>query len=232
LSNREQLEALLPEGSGLALDGEPVVTVYSAYLKQCDWLAGRGYNALGVTLPVVFHGKRDRAVGNLVTVLWENLTDPILTGREELGAPKIYADIPDPMTFQESTRCTASWMGFKFVDLTLRNMRLLAPEEASAQMGKRKVDGYIWCKYIPRTGDWGEPDVSYVTLTEGAGPTVQQEFWQGEGAVHFHRATWEDMPTQYNIVNGLADLEIKEYRGATIEKTIGMGDLRDTRILE
>ena len=40
------------------------------------------------------------------------------------------------------------------------------------------------------------------------------------------------MPTQYNIVNGLADLEILEYRGAVITQTIGGKDLSDQRILE
>ena len=36
-----------------------------------------------------------RSVSFLV-VLWENLTDPILTGREELGFSKIYCEIPEP----------------------------------------------------------------------------------------------------------------------------------------
>ena len=50
--------------------------------------------------------------------------------------------------------------------------------------------------------------------------------------VDWHRAKWEDMPTQYNIVNCLAELEILEYRGATITQTIGGKDLSDQRILE
>jgi hypothetical protein len=39
------------------------------------------------------------------------------------------------------------------------------------------------------------------------------------------------MPSQYNIVNALADLEIKEYRGASITRTVGGKDLGDVRIL-
>ena len=49
-------------------------------MKEIEWLAGRGYNTLGVSFPVVFNGEVDRATGSLLTVLWENLTDPILTG--------------------------------------------------------------------------------------------------------------------------------------------------------
>jgi hypothetical protein len=40
------------------------------------------------------------------------------------------------------------------------------------------------------------------------------------------------MPTQFRIVNAFCDLEIKEYRGASITKTIGGGDLYSQRILE
>ena len=57
-------------------------------MKEIEWLAGRGYNTLGVSFPAVFEGEVDRATGSLLTVLWENLTDPILTGREELGFSK------------------------------------------------------------------------------------------------------------------------------------------------
>ena len=39
------------------------------------------------------------------------------------------------------------------------------------------------------------------------------------------------MPTQYNIVNTLYDLEIREYRGASVTKTAGHKDLSDQRIL-
>ena len=94
LSNPDQLEALLPPG--FTLDGEPVVTVSASYMTEIEWLAGRGYNTLGASFPVRFEGEKDRLSGNLLTVLWENLTDPILTGREEIGFSKIYCELPYP----------------------------------------------------------------------------------------------------------------------------------------
>ena len=45
-------------------------------MTEIEWLAGRGYNVLGVSFPVVFNGKEDRARGSLLTVLWENLVRP------------------------------------------------------------------------------------------------------------------------------------------------------------
>jgi hypothetical protein len=49
--------------------------------------------------------------------------------------------------------------------------------------------------------------------------------------VEFHKARWEDLPTQYNIVNAFHELEVKEWRGASIVKSVGGKDLSDQRIL-
>jgi hypothetical protein len=235
LSNREQLDALIPDGMGLEVGEEPIVTVYASYMTEIEWLAGRGYNVLGVNFPVVFKGKQNRAVGNFLTVLWENLTDPILTGREQLGFSKIYCELPEPSILGGETHCTASWLGFKFLDIHLQNMKpvdLNKPTEDSAEQDDDVLTGILHYKYMPRTGEWGVADASYIVLTPEATPNAKvQETWEGEGTVQFHKARWEDLPTQYSIVNTFHELEIKEYRGATITKSVGAKDLSDQRIL-
>jgi len=235
LSNREQLDALIPDGMGLEVGEEPIVTVYASYMTEIEWLAGRGYNVLGVNFPVVFKGKQSRAVGNFLTVLWENLTDPILTGREQLGFSKIYCELPEPSILGGETHCTASWLGFKFLDIHLQNMKpvdLNKPTEDSAEQDDDVLTGILHYKYMPRTGEWGVADASYIVLTPEATPNAKvQETWEGEGTVQFHKARWEDLPTQYSIVNTFHELEIKEYRGATITKSVGAKDLSDQRIL-
>ena len=234
LTNPAQLEELLPECFELV--DEPVVTVSASYMKEIEWLAGRGYNVLGVSFPVVFNGERDRARGNFLTVLWENLCDPILTGREQLGFSKIYCELPEPTTLRGETHCIASWLGFKFMDMKLRNMKPVALDASAAPPVPPPDDGVLrgtlHYKYIPRTGEWGCPDVAYAVLgpAEG-GNSVTKELWQGEGTVAFHHARWEDLPTQYHIVNAFHALEIKEYRGATLAKSVGGRDLSDQRII-
>jgi hypothetical protein len=85
---------------------------------------------------------------------------------------------------------------------------------------------------MPRVGEWGTPDASYPVITPAANPNVKvTEMFQGKGTIAFHKARWEDMPTQYMIVNGLAALEIKEYRGAMIRHYHGSKDLSDQKIL-
>ena len=145
LTNREQLEEFLPEG--FELGSTPVVTVGASYMTEIEWLAGRGYNTLGVSFPAVFNGEKDHAVGNLLTVLWENLTDPILTGREELGFSKIYCELPEPRTINGQTHCIASWMGFKFLDMKLWNMKKQSLEEVAKSPRRQRNDGTLHYKY-------------------------------------------------------------------------------------
>jgi len=233
LTNREQLEELLPEG--FAVGAEPVVTVAATYITEIEWLAGRGYNELGVSFPAVFNGKEDHAVGSFLAVLWVNLADPIMTGREEMGWSKIYCELPEPRVYQGETHCIASWLGFKFIDLKLENMTQMPVEESSSPASRQtdeKLTGRLHYKYMPKTGEWGSADVAYATLTPAETPNrIVKEMWRGEGTVEFHKARWQDMPTQYTIVNAFAELEIKEYRGASIIKTVGGKDLSDHRIL-
>ena len=241
LSKREQMQKLLPPG--FTVNGEPIVTVSMTYFTEIQWLAGRGYNTLGVSFPVTFTGKQDKATGTFLLILWENLTDPIITGREELGFSKLYAELPPARMFGDSARMTASWLEFPFLELELTGLTSVAvppppaaaaasPAPAAAAAGGM-LRGQMHYKYMPRTGEWGKADASYAVITPAGGSTARTlEMWRGQGTVKFHRARWEDMPTQYMIVNAFADLDIVEFRGATMTKSVGGKDLSDQKIIK
>jgi acetoacetate decarboxylase len=230
LTDPQQLEALLPDRFELA--GEPVVTVYANYQTDIEWLAGRGYNLLGVRFPATFNGEQDRVTGQLLTVLWENLTDPIITGRDELGVPKVYCELPEPENHDNEFHLTASWLGYRFLDMRVSKLDALSEEQIVERQKVQTSAGDLHYKYIPKTGHWGEADVAYVTHIPTSTPNrVMHEQLVGEGTVEFHRTRWEDMPTQFNIVNVLHALEIREYRGASMSRWTGGKDLGDARIL-
>jgi hypothetical protein len=233
LTNAAQLNEFLPPG--FELMGEPVVTVFETYIKKIDWLAGRGYNVLGVNFPIVYQGQNDCAVGPFLAVFWENLTDPILTGREQLGFSKIYCELPEPVFYLGETHYTASWMGFRFLDIKLTHMKEVATTDYPTSPSlptDGTLNGTIHYKYMPRTGEWGKEDVAYAVLSPASEkPDLPQSLMEGEGTVEFHRACWEDLPNQYMIVNAFSDLEIKEYRSASIQHSVGGGSLSNQRIL-
>ncbi len=232
LTNKEQLFALCPES--FMPFGEPIVTVSLTDMRGIPWLAGRGYKMLGVSFDVVFEGEEDKAAGPFLTVLWENLADPILSGREELGFSKIYCELPDPWEFNGTTRFAASWLGYTFLNMEFTNMKSVPEKKppSSLSLGSDLQLGMLHYKYMPRTGDLDTADVAYPVLTPADNSNVKvTQLLEGSGTIKFHEAQWEDMPTQYMIVNALAALEVKEYRGATIRHYQGSKDLSDQKIL-
>ena len=64
---------------------DPVVSVYYGCCPKCNFLAGGGYNLIGVDLATHFNGKKDQLTGNYNVVLWEDNTNPVIRGRELLG---------------------------------------------------------------------------------------------------------------------------------------------------
>lgn len=224
LSNADQLEALLPPG--FSLHGEPIVTVEATYMKEIEWLAGRGYNMLGVTIPARFDGAVDKVSGPFLLVLWENLADPIITGREELGFSKIYCELPEICVMPESASAQASWLGFQFLDVRVDGLK---PRTESAPASA--ADGLLHYKYMPRTGDWGSADVEYAVMTPAGSNATVHEDLVGSGSLQWNPARWEDLPTFYQAVNALAELEVKQFLGSSLTRSVGAKDLSDQRVL-
>jgi len=225
LTDAARLEAHLPEG--FALRGEPVVTVEFHYLTGIDWLAGRGYTMVQVSWPATFAGQKDRASGKFLAVVWESLADPIITGRDEIGHPKLYADIPAPRAWDGANICSAGWMGFRFLDLDVSGLRDVPPDAPAPP-----PDDILMLKYVPRTGSWGDAELCQVTLTPGDDPNRLVEHRQaGTGRVQFYPAAWTDLPTMHHVVNALAGLPVREPRGGTVVHSRGGKSYRDQRIL-
>jgi hypothetical protein len=227
-ADKEQLEKLLPPGFTLR---EPYTITFSLdYMTQIEWLAGRGYNTFGVSIPVTYNGQQERVEGRLLLVLWENKADPILTGREDLGFAKLYCEIPEPQYVGNDMICRASWDGFEFFTMTLSQLKPVSLESLPAT---EPSAGMLHYKYIPKTGVPGEADAAYATLTpagDGNGKVIST-YSAETAALHFNRATWEQLPTLVQIVNTLSELRIGECIRTAVLNTQGGRDLSDQRIL-
>ncbi len=224
LTDAALLADLLPPG--FALVDEPVVTVELQFLRELEWLGGRGYNILGVKFKARYEGAADTATGPFLCVMWENLADPILSGREELGYAKLYAELPEARVLRDRHVFSAGWLGHPFFRLELRDLTPTKPPPPSTD------DGVLHYKYVPRTGSEGGADIACATLTP-AGPSPSVDSHQAAAAfdLAFLASSWEELPTMAHIVNRLAALPIRELRGASISETRGGRDLSDQRSL-
>lgn len=108
-TSADKLEALLPPG--MSLRGEPLISVSCAWFKNLYWLAGRGYGILSIDFPVTYQGKTERLEGSFCPVIWEGAPDAILTGRDEMGFPKLFCDMPEITWDKEKPRHPAKHPG-------------------------------------------------------------------------------------------------------------------------
>jgi hypothetical protein len=224
ISDEAALMRLLPSGCRL-LDG-PVLDINIIVQTNLGWLAGRGYNYLTVRIPVIYDHQGIDIPCAFMPVLWENLADPIITGRDELGSPKLYANIPDPGSIGDAYEGSADWEGFRFFEMRVSNLRRM---QESPPAGLP----LLLYRYLVRTGDWGKADVAQIVKSNrGQAPApVIHEYSVGDATFKFHHARWEDMPTQYTFVNTLADLPTLQFRAARIVKMSGIADLAAYEIL-
>ena len=214
LTDREQLAKYIPVPFEV---GElPIITVSYACNKGVEWLAGRSYNLIGVNASVKFKGKEDQLEGALTLAMWENLTDPILTGREIKGIPKIFADIPDHQINNGQWRANASHFGNQILQISADNLTPLSEQEiAELKKSMQGKDNWMGYKYIPNPNGVG-PAVSYPTLFPSE--NIATEVWHGQGEVQWEHLTWEQNPTQFHIINALAELPVVSYLPAVMAK--------------
>ena len=213
-TDREMLAAFLPEPFEVAEDA--TISVVYACNKSVDWLAGHGYNLIGVNASVVFKGQVDHLQGFYTLVMWENLTDPILMGREIQGIPKIFADIPDHSIVNGNWRVKASHYSHGILEMTFSSMADPTAEEiVELQKSIEGKDNWMGWKYIPNPDGVG---ASLSTPTLFPAETVYTAVQIGKGTVAWEHLKWEQNPTQYHVVNALADLPVLEYLPAIMTK--------------
>lgn len=222
VTREDQLQALLPPG--FVLRGEPVVTVLSGFFRDLYWLAGRGYGILHPLIPVTYHGRDETIEGNYMPVIWEGLADAVITGRDELGFPKLPADFSalefDPA--KGTARSSASWLDFEFFSAEAHDLVEVPGARPPAPAPN------LTFKYVPRTSSYGSEgaDIAEVTTGANAEPPsgdaldaaaaskISYRRWEGSGELAWHPATFAQLPTTHHVVNGLAALDVVEFRSA------------------
>jgi hypothetical protein len=233
-TQREAVAALLPDcfSVGAGPDAEPLVTVSWASNRGVDWLAGGGYNLIGANVAATYRGEVDTVAGGYCVILWEDATEPILTGREQTGIPKVYADITDlePRAGGFGVRATVSPpaparrlapageagsgpAGHPVVELEVDGLRPLPEAEMRAMEERSRAGSWMGYKYIPSIAGGGA-DLQYATVF----PTEQvyDRVEAGTGRVRFFPSTFERNPTHWQVVNLLCQLEPLDYRGALL----------------
>jgi hypothetical protein len=188
-------------------------------LENLQWLGGRGYSHFGLYIHnVAYSGELDPRsagleaegkLGDLLPVLFENMADPIVTGREELGFSKVFATLQETQT-QGSYTLNAGWEGTNFCQLKLTD---LVAEQEPVPLNEAPIYHH---KVIPSSRSEGELDTEYTTvsqlkLEQGS---MEERRKAGKAEIIFCKLKDEELerafPTLANIIEGLREIEICE----------------------
>lgn len=221
----------------------PGTVAYASFsvttLNKMAWLGGGGYNHFGLYIHGVQYKKRDGStiVGTHLPLLFENSTDPIVTGRDELGMPKIFCEI-DIHRRENSYRMQASWRGAKFCDF---NLERLAPSDTSSEQGTIGGEsdyGILVYRYVPAVGERGKADCEYPVVVpheedaKVVPSTVHKVFKAHKPSVTFDKMDWDALPTLHHVVDVLADIPIYDVVGAKVVEGSGVPDVSAARRIE
>ncbi len=207
-------------------------------LRNLAWLGWQGYDLLALYLHDVIytdsHGRQRR--GTYVPVMIENLADPIITGREELGVPKLFSDIDISRT-DTSVKVSVSWRGAQWATLEVEGLKAEQPATpAERDSNGSESEGLLVHKYIPSTGgDGAQPDADYdVLILNVPNASAVKSISVAEPAgvsVQIHNLGSQKLPTLHTVVDGLARIPVLEIVEASVTELQGVSDLSNVERL-
>ena len=212
-------------------------------LDGLEWLGGRGYTFFGLWIHGVEYVRDDGSTvsGSFLPVLFENLADPIVTGREELGMPKVFCDI-DVAKRGGSTTVNCSWRGTSFASMVLEGQKEeLGKPNANGENGHGMPhgppdNGLLVYRYVPAVGKPGIADAEYpVFISKDGAKTervVEKTHHAATGSVKIQRGDWDSLPTLHHVVSGLAEVPVYEVLEAKTEVGWGVEDLSQAQRVE
>jgi len=241
-TSRTLLENFFPtsEFKFVAADTNCFATFSFSTLGNLEWLGGHGYSHFGLYIHGVEHtqGFGKKRTGSFLPVLFENLADPIISGREELGMPKVYCSL-DAAKVSDTWRLTAGWMGNNFLDMSLTGLKeqpATTQAQESGTSSPRVGKGLMFYKYIPKTGtlaknDKSESDAEYLGFVEESHEALKVEttLVAEKAELKFNTLDWKRLPTLRHIIERLAEIPVYEVVEARIVQGTGGSDLRDVQ---
>ena len=197
-------------------------------LRNMAWLGGGGYDLLALYIHDICYKEANGRIRNGIycPVMFENLADPILTGREELGVPKLFSDISISKN-ESSGLVKVSWRGAQWAELEWKDMQ--KDENASnGAPGIGTSEGLLVHKYIPSTGG-GKPDADYdiLILNDPASSSIRSRYTAAAANVRLEIKDLgaKALPTLQPVIGRLAELPIYEIMGGTLTEYQGVSDL-------
>jgi hypothetical protein len=242
-TSRTLLQNLFPPGRRGWRFKSPGTVAYASFsqttLNKMEWLGGSGYKHIGLYVHGVEYVKKDGGVvsGSYLPILFESLTDPIVSGREELGMPKLYTSV-DVYRRSSSYRIRTGWEGAFWGDFLLEGLMEVPTASETGGISGEADAGILAYKYIPKAGYHNkgiaaEEHVVWDPFSEATTtPRPQRIFKASKARFKIDPLDWEQLPTLHHVISRLAELPVYEVVGAKVVEGVGVPDVSTARPIE
>jgi acetoacetate decarboxylase len=225
-TDRAELERYIPEELELLA---PEVQVAFNQLTEINWLGGGHYNLVMVSVPARFSGKKDHVDAAYPLVVWENRTAPILTGREQTGVPKIFADIEDLHVYQPHYATSISYEGNTFLSMTFDAGGQVTGKELERMKDQIRTLDLLGWRYIPKVGGPGADLSQFIHFPQWM---EAEKVHTGKGTLQWTELSVMQNPRQYHIIKALASLPVKKEGRSLLAEGEVILDTTQARVLE
>jgi acetoacetate decarboxylase len=187
------------------LPERPAVTVAFIRYHALDYLGGRGYDEVIISIESVFNGDKQRIEAPFVLASWVNQIGALLTGREYQGFLKLLDEL-NLQEHQNDPHFMCKEYDSPLVEGRVVRENALPPHILEKiNRSAREVTSMSW-KHIP--GVDGIPDANYPT--KSVMRWHYDEAWNGSGQIAFHTPDLAEAPCSWRAVRALKDLPVVE----------------------
>ena len=248
-TSRTVLQTLFPPGKTSWRFKSPGTIAYCSFsqttLGNMHWLGGSGYRHLGLYIHGVEYVKKngETVLGTYMPLLFESLADPIVSGREELGMPKLYSSI-DIERDETSYRIRIGWQGATWGRFQLNGLTSVETSAAGkpgikgSMTGDDTDAGILVQRYIPRVGHAhkGEAEADYAVFDRFSEaepqPTVQRAWESKDAKFEIDAKDWTALPTLHHVIARLQEIPVYEIVAARLVEGTGVPDVSTAKPIE
>lgn len=242
-TSRTLLQNLFPPNSKSFRFKSPGTVAYATFsqttLNKMEWLGNSGYKHIGLYIHGVEYVKKNGDVinGAYMPILFESLTDPIVSGREELGMPKLYTSV-DVYRREKSYRVNTGWEGANWGSFVWDGLKEADAGADSGKISGDDDDGILVYRYIPRVGrdDKGKAEAEYPVYVPFAEdepkPKTQRVYKASKASIKIDALDWDALPTLHHVISRLEELPVYEIVNAKVVEGVGVPDVGAARRVE
>jgi hypothetical protein len=216
--------SLLPPGFEPA-DPTTVLISHNEY-EGTELEAGFDHNTLRVEIAVTHRIGETSLDGQFVLVLWDSSFASTLAGRELMGWPVLYDDVPDAWSDGGRRGFSVSEFGNILLEAEVSEMEQLDPAELADLEERVDADPWFTWRHFPSVNVTAA-DVSHPVRSGVDADLV--EGWRGTAALRIPQTDRAHAAGSYSIINKLAQLPVRSSPTAIV--TRGAGGFRPSEPL-